>query len=43
MIYANQARAQEIATMLNGRPGSLESRPVLTQHGWTVITRAVWI
>lgn len=42
MIYASRARAQEIADMLNARIGSLESRPVLTKHGWTVITKAVW-
>jgi hypothetical protein len=42
MIYANHARAQQIANMLNASPGSLESRPVLTAHGWTVITKAVW-
>lgn len=42
MIYPTQARAQEVADMLNRHPGSLESRAVATPHGWTVITRSWW-
>lgn len=42
MIYANEVRAQEVADMLNARRGYQESRAVLTEHGWTVITKAVW-
>jgi hypothetical protein len=47
MIYPSFERAQEVANMLNARgrgygPGSFESRPVLEEHGWTVIGRYVW-
>lgn len=42
MIYANQARAHEVATCLNTRRGYGESRPVETVHGWTVICKWVW-
>lgn len=42
MIYASEARAVEVAAMLNTRRGYGESRPVLTPHGWTVICKWVW-
>ena len=41
MIYATQARAEEIAAMLNARLGHPPAYAVLTEHGWTVI--ASWL
>ena len=38
MIYANEARANEVAAMLNERRGYAKSAAVLTADGWTVIT-----
>ena len=37
MIYATEARALEIAAMLNAERGNPPAKAVLTQHGWTVI------
>jgi hypothetical protein len=42
MIYADEARAREVAAELNARIGYGESRAVLTVHGWTVICKWVW-
>lgn len=37
MIYPTQARADEVANMLNERRGFPRAKAVLTEHGWTVI------
>jgi hypothetical protein len=44
MIYPTKASAQEVADMINRvyNYGGYESRPVMCEHGWTVITKAVW-
>ncbi len=37
MIYATEARALEIAAMLNAEPGNPPAYAVLTAHGWSVV------
>ena len=37
MIYATEARALEIAAMLNAERGHPPAFAVLTQDGWTVV------
>ncbi len=37
MIYANQARAEQVANELNAIPGYAPAKAILTSHGWTVI------
>lgn len=38
MIYNSEARANEVAAMLNERLGYARAKAVLVAEGWTVIT-----
>jgi hypothetical protein len=37
MIYANEARAKEVADELNAVPGYAPAKALLTPQGWTVV------